>query len=54
MKKQGFTMIELLAVIAILEILIIFVVPAVINLLDNARKNAFLVEAKNVYKAVEY
>ena len=50
MKKKGFTLVELLAVIAILAILVIIALPNVIKLYNNAKKSAFLTEAKTVYK----
>ncbi len=53
MKKQGFTLIELLAVIAILSILVILAVPKVLQLFEDAKKNAFKVEAQNIVKAAE-
>ncbi len=50
MNKKGFTLVELLAVIAILAILVIIALPNVIKLYNNAKKNTFLTEAKTVYK----
>ncbi len=52
MKKRGFTLVELLAVIAILAILVIIALPNVIKLYNNAKKNSFLTEAKTVYSEV--
>ena len=43
--KKGFTLIELLAVIVILAVLILIAMPAVLRLMENARRNAFIVEA---------
>ncbi|MGI6330081.1 MAG: FISUMP domain-containing protein [Bacilli bacterium] len=54
MKKQGFTLIELLAVIAILGIILAIAVPNIVGLIEKATKNAFLVDAKNVLRAVDY
>lgn len=48
MNRRGFTLIEVLAVIAILAILAIIAIPNVIKLYNNARKETFLVQAKNV------
>ena len=48
MSKRGFTLIEVLAVIAILAILAVIAIPNVIKLYNNARKETFLVQAKNV------
>ena len=50
MKKKGFTLVELLAVIAILAILVIIALPNVIKLYNDAKKNSFLTETKIVYK----
>lgn len=49
--NRGFTLVELLAVIAILAILSIVAVPRVIDLYNNAKKDTFLVEVKNMYKS---
>ena len=51
--RNGFTLVELLAVIAILAILVIIALPNVIKMYNNARKQAFLTEARTVYKEVE-
>ena len=47
--KKGFTLVELLAVIAILAILVIIALPYVISMYNNAKKNSFLTEAKSVF-----
>ncbi len=52
MKKKGFTLVELLAVIAILAILVIIALPNVISMFNSAKKNIFLTEARSVYKEV--
>ena len=39
--KKGFTLIELLAVIVILAIIALIATPAIINVIENARKKAF-------------
>lgn len=50
MKKKGFTLVELLAVIAILAILVVIALPNVLKLFNNAKKNTFVSEIKNVYQ----
>ena len=50
MKKKGFTLVELLAVIAILALLVIIALPNVLSMFNNAKKDLFLTEAKNVFK----
>ncbi len=52
MNKKGFTLVELLAVIAILAILVIIALPNVIKLYNNAKKNSFLTEAKTLAQDV--
>ena len=51
--KKGFTLIELLAVIVILAILILLALPAVLNTMDRARKNAFVTEANTIARYAE-
>ena len=51
--KNGFTLVELLAVIAILAILVIIALPNVIGMYNRAQKQMFLTEAKKVYSEAE-
>ena len=53
MKKKGFTLVELLAVIAILAILVIIALPNVLSMYNEARKNTFITEVRDYYKAGE-
>lgn len=53
MKNKGFTLVELLAVIAILAILVIIAMPNVLGMFNNAKKDAFLTEVKAVYKSTK-
>ena len=53
MKKQGFTLVELLAVIAILAILVIIALPNVMSMFNQARKNSFTTEVKEIYKVAQ-
>ena len=50
--RNGFTLVELLAVIAIMALLVIFALPAVLEMYNRAKKELFLTEAKTVYKEV--
>ena len=52
MKRKGFTLVELLAVIAILAILVIIALPNVLKMYNTSKKNIFLVEAKEIYGEV--
>ena len=42
MKKKGFTLVELLAVIAILSILVIIALPNIVGMFTKAKKDLFL------------
>ena len=53
-KKNGFTLVELLAVIVILAIILLIAVPNVIGIIDKAKKDSYCSTAKMAYKAVEY
>lgn len=53
MNKKGFTLVELLAVIAILAILVIIALPNVLSMYNEARKNTFVTEVRDYYKAGE-
>ncbi len=48
--KKGFTLVELLAVIAILAILVIIALPNIIKTYNDAKEASFINEAKNIYK----
>ena len=52
-KKYGFTLVELLAVIAILSILVIIALPNVMGMFKSAKKNSFITEIKEIYKTAE-
>ena len=53
MKKKGFTLVELLAVIVILAIIALIAVPTVINIIGSAQKHAFKDSVYGVIKAGE-
>ena len=52
MKKKGFTLVELLAVIAILAILVIIALPNVLKMYNDSKKNAFMTETQTLAKEV--
>ena len=52
MNKKGFTLVELLAVIAILALLVIIALPNVLKMFNQAKKDTFLTESKNIYKEI--
>ena len=52
MNKKGFTLVELLAVIAILAILVIIALPNVLKMYNDSKKNAFMTDAQNLAKEV--
>lgn len=54
MKNKGFTLVELLAVMAILALLIIIVAPNVINMLDRSKKEKFIADAKELITLAKY
>ena len=53
MKKNGFTLVELLAVIAILAILVIIALPNVMGMFNQAKKNSFTTEVKEIFKMAQ-
>ncbi len=52
MNKKGFTLVELLAVIAILAILVIIAMPNVLEMFNKAKQDAFETEVKSHVKSV--
>lgn len=53
MKKRGFTLIELLAVIVMLAVIALIAVPVMLNVIERARKGAFMDAAYGVIDAVK-
>lgn len=53
MKKKGFTLVELLAVIAILSVLVILAMPNVLKLFNEAKIKSNLITAENYVNAGE-
>ena len=53
MKKAGFTLVELLAVIVILAVILVIAVPQVINVINNSRRNSLELSVKSWASALE-
>ena len=53
MKKNGFTLVELLAVVSIISILLLLVAPKIVNQLNNSKKDVNDVTKKLIYNAAE-
>ena len=51
-KKKGFTLIELIVVIAIIAVLMMILVPTMTGIASSAKKEANLANAKSIYTAV--
>ena len=54
MNKKGFTLVELLAVIALVAILSSLAVVNVVSSINNSKKNAFLLDAKRMISKAQY
>jgi len=52
-KRNGFTLVELLAVIVVLAIIMIIAIPAVLEVMNSARKSSFVLYAEKVITAVQ-
>ena len=48
--NKGFTLVELLAVVAILSLLVIIALPNIMAMFKDAKKNSFTTECKQIYK----
>ena len=48
--KNGFTLVELLVVIVVLALIMIITIPAVLDVMDDTRRNAFVLYAQKVIK----
>ena len=53
MKKKGFTLVELLAVIVLLGILMTLGIPTVMNLVGKNRNKSYIEDAKRLIKLLE-
>lgn len=54
MNKKGFTLVELLSVIALLAIIMLLAIPNIISIIEKGKKQAFLDDAKKFISLVEY
>lgn len=52
-KKNGFTLVELLAVIVVLAIIMIIAIPSVLDVMNNARRSSFALYIEKVVTAVQ-
>jgi type IV pilus assembly protein PilA len=52
-KRNGFTLVELLAVIVVLAIIMIIAIPAVLDVMNNARKSSFALYIEKVVRDVQ-
>lgn len=51
MKKKGFTLVELIAVIALLSIIMLLIVPNIANYLNSSKKTLFYDNVVNMFKS---
>ena len=53
MKKKGFTLVELLAVIVILAVISLIAVPMILGVVEEARRSAFQITCNEIYESYE-
>ena len=53
MKKNAFTLVELLAVIVILAVILVIAVPQVLDVIESSKKGSIDISVKNIAKAAE-
>lgn len=49
-KKNGFTLVELLAVIVVLALIMVIAIPSVLDAMNSARRNSFVLMVEKVVK----
>ena len=52
--KKGYTLVELLAVIAVLAIILVIAVPKMTNYVTERKKSLFITSAKSIARQLEY
>ena len=52
--KKGFTLVELLAVITVLAIILVIAIPNIQRLINENKKDTFLINAKSIIKQIKY
>jgi type IV pilus assembly protein PilA len=52
-KKNAFTLVELLAVIAVLGLILIIAVPKITNTMENSKKKTLVLTAKSIARSAE-
>ncbi|MBM6818020.1 prepilin-type N-terminal cleavage/methylation domain-containing protein [Clostridium saudiense] len=52
-KKRGFTLIELMAVIAIIAILATVLIPTITGYINRSRKSVVINQCKNIHRIIE-
>ena len=53
-KSKGFTLVEVIAVIGILSLVLTIAVPKVKSYIRDRKENAFILNAKNILRELEY
>ena len=53
-KEKGFTLVELLATLAILSIIMMIAVPNVMNILDKNKRTSYMEDAKKLVTLADY